>query len=130
MKESVLRFCISVQDSKKKAHLHYLFFFMVLYVFQLHYTVVFPSAVLWHLCTAILPLNSCLIIPNLREYSNKADNAFFHMILQSWDSCSPAFGTVLEIKGTDFFAQLTGPSIKKKIREKLNKVMQRVGLHL
>lgn len=86
MKESAFPFCmISVQKYKKKAHLHYLGLFssFYMYVFQLHYTVVFPSAVLWHLCTAILPLNSCLIIPNMREYSNKADNAFFHMILQS-----------------------------------------------
>ena len=63
-------------------------------VCERHYTVVLPSAVLWHLCVAISLLNSCLIIPNLREYSNKADNAFFHMILQSWDSCSAAFNAM------------------------------------
>lgn len=71
------------------------------------YTVVAPSAVFWHLCVAISPLNSCLIIPNLREYSNEVDNALFHMILQSLDSCSAAFGCRAQ-RRTNFSIQLLG----------------------
>lgn len=87
LKESVFTVvCMISALYRNKAHLHYSHFscwWFCVCVFERHYTVVLPSAVLWHLCVAISLLNSCLIIPNLREYSNKADNAFFHMILQS-----------------------------------------------
>lgn len=100
---------------RNKAHLHYSQFSCSWFcVFGQHHTAALPSAVLWHLCMAISLLNSCLIIPNRREYSNEAFNAFFHMILQSWDSCSAAFNAMFR-KGTDFSTQLIIPVKKKKL---------------
>lgn len=79
-------------------------------VWAASHTIVLLSAVLWHMCVTISPLNSCLIIPNLREYSNKAFNAFFHMILRSRDSCSAAFIAVFR-EGTDSSAHLIGEEV-------------------
>lgn len=90
LKESVFPLCVmSAPYGIKPEHLHYSHFSCC--VLQ-RYTV--PSAVLWHVSAAISPLNSGLIIPIWREYSNKANNAFFHMILLSWDSCSAAFSVM------------------------------------
>lgn len=75
------------------------------------HAIVLPSAVLWHMCVTISPLNSCLIIPNLREYSNKAFNAFFHMILRRRDSCSAALSAMFR-KATDSSAHLIGEEVR------------------
>lgn len=85
-------------------------FIQFLCVWAASHTIVLLSAVLWHMCVTISPLNSCLIIPNLREYSNKAFNAFFHMILRSRDSCSAAFIAVFR-EGTDSSAHLIGEEV-------------------
>lgn len=77
----------------------------IIHIFYASHAIVLPSAVLWHMCVTISSLNSCLIIPNLREYSNKAFNAFFHMILRRRDSCSAAFSAMFR-KGTDSSARL------------------------
>lgn len=82
----------------------------IIHIFYASHAIVLPSAVLWHMCVTISSLNSCLIIPNLREYSNKAFNAFFHMILRRRDSCSAAFSAMFR-KGTDSSACLIGEEV-------------------
>lgn len=82
----------------------------IIHIFYASHTIVRPLAVLWHMCMTISSLNSCLIIPNLREYSNKAFNAFFRMILRSRDSWSAAFSAVFR-KGTDSSACLIGEEV-------------------
>lgn len=99
---------------RNKAHLHYSHFLCSLCswsfcAFGQHHThhCAPLSCALAHACVTISLLNSCLIIPNLREYSNKAFNAFFHMILRSRDSCSATFRAVFR-EGTDSSTHLIG----------------------